>query len=196
MKKMLSVVTGVALLVACSSFAYGAEQAATTMKKQTGEPGAVAVMAVTATATVQSVDSAKRTVTLKMPNGKVKTLKAGKEMKNFDQIKAGDKVKMTYVEELAVALSKAGAPPSAEETTEVMLAPKGAKPGMIAADTIEMTAKVTAVDSKKRTVTLMGPEGKTKTLKVPKTVNLKQVKKGDDVTVRYTEALAIMVEKP
>ena len=196
MKKMLSVVTGVALLVACASFAYGAEQAATTMKKQTGEPGAVAVMAVTATATVQSVDSAKRTVTLKMPNGKVKTLKAGKEMKNFDQIKAGDKVKMTYVEELAVALSKAGAPPSAEETTEVMLAPKGAKPGVIAADTIEMTAKVTAVDSKKRTVTLMGPEGKTKTLKVPKTVNLKQVKKGDDVTVRYTEALAIMVEKP
>ena len=196
MKKMLSVVTGVALLVACASFAYGAEQAATTMKKQTGEPGAVAVMAVTATATVQSVDSAKRTVTLKMPNGKVKTLKAGKEVKNFDQIKAGDKVKMTYVEELAVALSKAGAPPSAEETTEVMLAPKGAKPGVIAADTIEMTAKVTAVDSKKRTVTLMGPEGKTKTLKVPKTVNLKQVKKGDDVTVRYTEALAIMVEKP
>jgi len=59
-----------------------------------------------------------------------------------------------------------------------------------------LTAKVTAVDPKKGTVTLMGPEGKSKTMKVSKKVNLKQLKKGDDVTVRYTEALAILVEKP
>jgi hypothetical protein len=196
MKKMLSVLTGAALFVACASFAFGAEQAATTMKKQTGEPGAIAVMAVTATATVQAVDTAKRTVTLKMPNGKEKTFKLGKEVRNFDQIKTGDKVKTTYVDELAVYLNKAGAPPSGEDVSNVMLAPKGAKPGVVAADTIEISAKVTAVNPKMRTVTLMGPEGKSKTVKVAKTVNLKQIKKGDDVVVRYTEALAILVEKP
>ncbi len=196
MKKMLSVLVGAALFVACASFAIGAVQAAPAAKKQAGEPGAIAVMAATATATVQAVDSAKRTVTLKMPDGKVKTLKVGKEVKNFDQIKAGDKVKTTYVEELAVFLSKAGAPPSAEQVTSVQLAPKGAKPGMIVADTVELTAKVTAVDARKRTVTLTGPEGKSKTIKVAKQVNLKEVKKGDDVVVRYTEALAILVEKP
>jgi hypothetical protein len=196
MKKMLSVVTVAALFIACASFAFGNEQAATAMKKQAGEPGAIAVMATTATAAVQAVDAAKRTVTLKMPNGKEKTFKLGKDVRNFDQIKVGDKVRTTYVDEVAVYISKAGTPPGGEEVSNVMLAPKGAKPGVIVADTTQMNAKLTAVDAKKRTVTLMGPEGKTKTLKVPKTVNMKGVKKGDDVVVRYTEALAILVEKP
>lgn len=196
MKKMLSVVVGACLLVACASFAFGAEQMATMAKKQAGEPGAIAVMAATATATVQAVDSAKRTVTLKMPDGTVKTFKLGKEVRNFDQIKVGDQVKTTYVDELTVFLRKADVPPSAEEVTNVMLAPKGAKPGVIVANTTQMSAKITAVDARKRTVTLMGPEGKSKTLMVAKTVNLKGVKKGDDVVVRYTEALAILVEKP
>ena len=195
MKKMISVVTGAALFVACASLSLGVEQAVAA-KKQAGEPGVIEIKTASATATVQAVDGAKRTVTLKMPDGKVKTLKAGEEVKNFDQIKAGDKVKMTYMEELAVYLSKAGAPPSAEVVSTVQLAPKGAKPGMIAADTVELTAKVTAVNARKHTVTLMGPEGKSKTMKVAKHVNLKEVKKGDDVTVRYTEALAILVEKP
>jgi hypothetical protein len=196
MKKMLSVVVGACLLVACASFAFAAEQMATMAKKQAGEPGAIAVMVATATATVQSVDTAKRTVELKMPDGKVKTFKLGKEVRNFDQIKVGDQVKTTYVDELTVFLRKADVPPSSEEVTNVMLAPKGAKPGVIAADTTQMSAKIMAVDAKKRTVTLMGPEGNSKTLKVAKTVNLKGVKKGDDVVVRYTEALAILVEKP
>jgi hypothetical protein len=197
MKKVLLVVSGMALFVAYASFAFGAEQAATTtMKKHAGESGTITVMTATATATVQAVDTDKRTVTLKMPDGKEKMFKLGKDVKNFDKIKVGDKVKATYVEELAVYLSKAGPPPGAEGVSEVMLAPKGSMPGAVTADTIEMTAKVKSINSKKRTVTLIGPEGNTKTLKVPKTVNLKQVKKGDDVTVRYTEALALKVEKP
>lgn len=196
MKKMLSAVAVASLFVACASIALGAEPPATAAKKQAGEPGAIAVMVATATATVQSVDTAKRTVALKMPDGTVKTFKLGKEVRNFDQIKVGDQVKTTYVDELTVFLRKAGAPPSAEEVTNVMLAPKGAKPGIIVADTRQMTAKIEAVDAKKRTVTLMGPGGESKTLKVSKKVNLKQVKKGDDVVVRYTEALAILVEKP
>jgi hypothetical protein len=195
MKKMLSAVAVAGLFVACASFAFGAEPAATAAKKQAGEPGAIAVIVATATATVQAVDTAKRTVALKMPDGTVKTFKLGKEVRNFDQIKVGDQVKTTYVDELTVFLRKAGAPPSAEEVANVMLAPKGAKPGIIVADTRQMTAKIEAINAKKRTVTLMGPGGESKTLKVSKKVNLKQVKKGDDVVVRYTEALAILMEK-
>ncbi|MGO9689996.1 MAG: hypothetical protein ACLP2X_15830 [Syntrophobacteraceae bacterium] len=48
----------------------------------------------------------------------------------------------------------------------------------------------------KRTVTLKGPEGKIRTYKVGKEVKkFKQVKKGDQVVLRVTEALALEVEK-
>jgi hypothetical protein len=197
MKKLLCVGVAVALFVAFAQFALAAPQNEKTGKKQAGEPGAVVVAAVTATATVDTIDAAKRKVTLKWPDGKTKTIKVGKEVVNFDQIAIGDRVKTTFVEELAVFVKKSDAPPSAEETETVALAPKGAKPGVIVADTQVVKAKIEAIDYKNRTVTLNGPEGRSKTLKVGKNVkNFKAVKKGDEVVVRFTEALAIIVERP
>jgi hypothetical protein len=197
MKKLLCVGVAVALLVVTAQFAFAAAQHEKTGKKQGGEPGAVAIAAVTATATVDAIDAAKRKVTLKWPDGKTKTIKVGKEVVNFDQIAIGDRVKTTFVEELAVFVKKSDAPPSAEETETVALAPKGAKPGVVVADTQVVTAKIEAIDYKNRTVTLRGPEGQSKTLKVGNNVkNFKAVKKGDEVVVRFTEALAIIVEKP
>jgi len=46
-------------------------------------------------------------------------------------------------------------------------------------------------------VTVKGPKGNVNTVKVGDHVkNLDQVKVGDQVVVRYTEAVAISVEKP
>jgi hypothetical protein len=65
------------------------------------------------------------------------------------------------------------------------------------ADTVEVTARVEAVDQAARTVTLKGPAGNVRTFKVdPSVERLKDVKVGDDVVLRYTEALAIAVVKP
>ena len=59
-------------------------------------------------------------------------------------------------------------------------------------ETVEVTAKVEAVDPAKRTVTLRGPEGGVRTIKVDERVRrLEEVKPGDEVVVRHTEALAI-----
>jgi hypothetical protein len=197
MKKLLCIGLSVALFLAFAPFALAVPQDGKTGKKQAGEPGAVVVAVVTSTATVDAIDAAKRKVTLKWPDGKTKTLKVGKEAINFDQIAVGDRVNTTFVEELAVFVKKSDAPPSAEETETVALAPKGAKPGVIVADTQVLTAKIEAIDTKNRTVTLKGPEGQSKTLKVGKNVkNFKALKKGDEVVVRFTEALAIIVEKP
>ncbi len=41
-----------------------------------------------------------------------------------------------------------------------------------------------------------GPEGNTRTIKVDPGVRFKEVKKGDEVVVRLTEALAISVQNP
>ncbi|MEI7638473.1 MAG: hypothetical protein WCJ37_14275, partial [Syntrophus sp. (in: bacteria)] len=117
MKKKLIVLAMAAILAVGTQFAFAADPAAPAAKpakKQTGEPGAVVVEVVKATAKVTAVDAAKRTVTLEM-DGKSKTITCGPEVKNFDQIKVGDQLKVTFVEALAVYLQKAGAPAGGEE---------------------------------------------------------------------------------
>ena len=53
-------------------------------------------------------------------------------------------------------------------------------------DTSTVRATVKAIDMKTRTLTLVGPQGETKTLKVGEQVqNLAQVKPGDTVVARY-----------
>jgi hypothetical protein len=153
--------------------------------------------AVTRTATVESVDKDKRTVTLKTAEGQTRTIHLGKEAINFDQIKAGDQVRATLAEEVAISLDKSGAAPSATGERVVALAPKGGKPGMLIADSEQLTAKIESIDASKRTVTLAVPgSDKPRQVKVAPKVDLTQLKAGDDVTARVTKALAIVVEKP
>ena len=150
----------------------------------------------TRTATVQAVDPAHRTVTLRSPDGTTSTYQVGKEAVNFDQIKVGDQVKITLVESLAVTIRKTDEPPSVAESQAITRAPKGAMPGGVIVNTTELTARVTAIDTTNRTVTLVGPAGNTRTLNVGPDVDLTKVKPGDNVVVRYTEALKIQVERP
>ena len=64
-------------------------------------------------------------------------------------------------------------------------------------DTVTIRATVKAVDLKSRTVTLVGPQGETKTLKVGDQVqNLAQVKPGDTVVARYYKFVAYVLSPP
>jgi len=61
-------------------------------------------------------------------------------------------------------------------------------------DTVTIKATVKAVDQANRTVTLVGPSGETKTLKVgPAVQNLPQVKPGDIVVAHYVDSIAYVV---
>lgn len=162
----------------------------------TVERGRVVLDAVTVTATVQSVDAADRTVTLQLPDGSTNTFECGPEVRNFDQIKAGDQVTATEASELAVALVKGGVPPVAGTATAVVRAPLGVKPSGRIVDTVAFMAKVVSVDAIKREVTLQMPDGQNKTVKVGPDINLANVNQGDDVGVRLTRAFAISVTAP
>jgi len=157
--------------------------------------GAAIVETFKTTATVTAIDAATRKVTLTMAGGKRTTVKCGPQVVNFSQIQVNDHLNVTITEELAVFLSK-GNPPSAAAAVGVAIAPIGAKPGAIIADTVQITAKITAINAQTRKVTFALPDGSTKTVAVGKQVNLSGLQAGDDVTVQHTEALAITVEKP
>jgi hypothetical protein len=64
-------------------------------------------------------------------------------------------------------------------------------------ETITVRATVKAIDPDTRTVTLVGPQGETTTMKVGEQVqNLAQVKPGDTVIARYYESVAYVVAPP
>lgn len=182
----------VALVAAFASLVVTAGLAATVPTM----PGGIAVDVSQVTVKVVDVNHTARSVTLEMPSGKTITHRVGKEVRNFAQVKKGDVIKATLVESLAVFIEKKGGRPAATETQTVILAPRTAKPGVIVANTYRITGKIQMVDLRNRMVTITGPNYMSKTVKVgPNVKNLKNLKAGDDVVVRYTEALAIDVVK-
>jgi hypothetical protein len=153
--------------------------------------------AVTAKATILDVDREKREVMLKKEDGTIATVKVPETARNFEQMKPGDIVTATYSESIATAIRKADEPPSATGRESVERAAPGQRPSIRKTATVQITATVEKIDRDKRELTLKGPEGKTKTVKVPEDVKrFDELKEGDQVVVSATESLAIKVTKP
>jgi hypothetical protein len=162
----------------------------------TSEPGKASVaVAAKISAKVVSIDKATRTLTLKGPQGNVVDVVAGDEVKNFDQIKLGDFVVVRYAQALTLELRKTKTKASDVSVSEgAARAAPGELPAVAGARQITAIATVTAVDKKNSTITLKGPKGNVVTLDVHNPDQFKVVKKGDQVDVTYTEALALSVE--
>ncbi len=192
MKKALVLLS---ILALATTLAFAQEHKTSVTKTSTAEkPGALVVDEVTVTAVVKAVDHEKRTVTLALPGGETKTFTVPKEAVNFPQVQVGDEVKAGYIQSVGIFVHGPNEKPDAAELTTVALAPKGEKPGVYAANTQVITAKVTAIDHKTRVVTLTGPQGNSLTFTAgPDVKRLDEVKKDDTVTVRYTEALLVDV---
>jgi hypothetical protein len=161
-----------------------------------GLAGGVRVETYKQTATVTSIDRASRKVTLVDREGTRSTLTAGPEVANFAQLEMGDQVEATMTEQLVVFVRKPGDTFEASAAAAVVLAPLGTKPGGILADTVEITAKLKSLDVRRRKATLLFPDGTTRTFKVRRDVDLTRHAVGDEVVIRATEAIAILVEKP
>jgi Cu/Ag efflux protein CusF len=159
------------------------------------EPGKVSVAeAISVTASVEAVDKAKRLITLKGPQGNTFVVQAGPEVKNFDQIKAGDLVIVKYVEALTLELKPGGGQIRERIERENMASAKpGDAPAAVAGRTVTVIADVIGIDAAKQTVKLKGPK-RTVDLKVRDPNQLKLIKVGDQVEATFTEAVAIAVE--
>ena len=95
---------------------------------------------------------------------------------------------------LALGLVPIAAQAQSAPNTQAGVATAPGKVG--AAATTEITAKVIAVDPAQRTVTLQGASGKTRTIEVGDQVhNFDQIKVGDTVHAKYTQALALELKK-
>lgn len=147
------------------------------------------------TVNVVGIDKKDRTLTLRGPQGNVVTVEVTDDVRNFDQIEVGDKVKVTYYEAVAVYFGEHGTQPKADAGAVFARAPKGAKPGAYAVGAVDVSATVQAINKAKRTVTLKGPDGDEVIVAVDESMKeFDNLRVGDTIHVRYTEAIAISVE--
>jgi len=130
-------------------------------------------------AMVQTVDASARSLTLKFSDGTVVTCAVSPQVKNFDQIKAGDQVRVTLAEKLAIYVLKDGQLPGAGGMEE----------------TIPVIARVQVVDPSYRLLTLQYLNGQTEIMKASLDAKLMEMQPGDAVALESAEAVAVHIEK-
>lgn len=161
-----------------------------------GVPGGTIVKVYELTASVIGINKHSRQLTLLSSDGIKQSVKVGPEAVNFDQIHVGDTVKIAATQQLVVQM--AGPSETVDDGTiaVVALAPKGAEPGGVLAETTQVTATVTEIDSQNRTATLRFEDGSTRAVPVRSDVDLGKRKAGEKVVLSITEAIALKVQKP
>jgi hypothetical protein len=182
-------------ITACSTTPPPPPEGETSVEFTEGVPGGIIVNTVEASARVTAVDTAKRKLTLQGPDGDTFTVKVGPEAVNFNQIQTGDLVNVTFTEELVVFLGEENASAPDAYAGVVALAPKGAKPGGVAAETVQVTATIVSIDHESRLATLRFQDGSTKTVPVRDDIDLSRRRVGEKVVFWVTEMVAISVEK-
>jgi Cu/Ag efflux protein CusF len=151
--------------------------------------------ALSTTATIQAIDSTARTITLRDEKGVEDTYVAGPELRRFDELKVGDKVKFTYYESLVFQVRPAGEKPDAASVAAALNRAKSALPAGSLTVQDKMTVTVKAIDPAVPSVTVTTPDGRTVTRRIEDKANIEKLKVGDLVDITYTRALLTQVER-
>jgi hypothetical protein len=158
---------------------------------------------VTMRAIVETVDRTKREVLLRgqdgAQTGALITVRVGNQVRNFNQIRSGDRVTVTYLRAVAAAIAPAtgtGTRPAAA-IAGVRAAP-GQRPAGAVGDIVRTRVRITEVDTATNSVTFVGPNNRPRTVHVRQPAMqelLRTLKPGDQVDIAFEEALAVTVEK-
>ena len=154
----------------------------------------------TVTATVQAINVKNRHATLRLPDGTKQTFAVDPEVKNLDKVKRGDQVVVQYKNAIEVELKKPDPtqplPQPTEAVVEDHLTGEGGKPVGTVARTLTLTGTVESYDPDSKLAVIKVSDGETLKVNVQHPERWTQVKPGDIVTGRFSEALAIAVQSP
>lgn len=154
--------------------------------------------AVTVTAQIRAVDYNTREVLLRGEDGSEVVVVAGPEVRNFDQIRIGDILSITYYEEVAAHIANAESSSTPSGAATAGRAAKGEKPGMVAAESVNMVVEFISYDAESHIATFVNPDGTPGSVVVnPKMREFAaSLNRGDMVDVTVTRAIAISMESP
>lgn len=150
----------------------------------------------TATATVISIDQTKRMITLRDDkSGQEDTYSIGAEVKRFEEIKAGDKVRTTFNESIVLQVRRPGDPPLPAGSDTAVTRGTGKLPSATVAAQEKMTVTVKSIDATVPSLTVTTPDGRVVTRKIEDKKHLANVKPGDQIDITYTRALLLSIER-
>ena len=150
---------------------------------------------VTATATIQQIDHTARTVTLRNEKGEEDAFSVGPGVTRFNELKVGDKIKLTYYESLVFQLRKPGAASTPSADTQASgRAKSNAPPAAGVASQQTRTVTVKAIDMNVPSITVTTQDGRTVSRKIEDKKNIEGVKVGDKIDITYTQALMVEAE--
>jgi len=152
-----------------------------------------------AEATVVGLQKEKRLVSLRGADGRALTIEAGPSVRNFDQIRVGDRVVVTYFEAIGFALQSpdVAAAPAPQAGLVAGRAKPGERPAAAVGRFARTTVAIESVDPKTYTVTFKAADGLTRAVPVATPEGrefAKRLRPGDRVDVTWEDAVAISVE--
>ena len=148
---------------------------------------------ITVAGTIETIDKTQRSINLKTADGKFVALDVPASAKRFDELKAGDKVKVTYNNNVFVRLKPAGeAAVDTADTSSTM--GKGEKPGGTASMVRTMTATISEIDKANSSMTFVGPNQWKYSRRIVDPKVFDQVKVGDRVDITWSTELVLAVE--
>lgn len=148
------------------------------------------------TAVVQSVDMTARQVLLTTDDGETVVMTAGPEVRNLDQVDAGDKVNMLYYQAVSLRMVDPGAIPATVTAAAAERAPKGAMPGVAAGEITVMIVDFIDYDAATHVARFVDGDGLVRFATVrPEMRDFAATRKdGDKVEITIEEAVAVGIE--
>ena len=143
--------------------------------------------------TVETIDKEKRVVNIKTPDGKFETIDVPPAAKRFDELKVGDKVSLTFNNNVAARLKPPGEAP-VDTQTGTTTAGQGERPGGTAAVQRTMTTTVDAIDKSASSITFVGPNGWKYSRHIVDPTVLDKVKVGDKVDITWNTDVTVAVQ--
>jgi hypothetical protein len=186
-----AVVVGIALLLGSAASAGAQSNRAWTQARE------AVISEVTFRGTVEAVDHAARTVTIRGQQGGLVTLDVPAGVARFDQVRVGDTITASYFDRVNVRSKPAGEPDVNRVVEPATTVTPGALPGATVAQQRVTTVAITAWDPATRTVSSTGPKGLSYTRRVADTLDpavLSGLKVGDRVDVTRTEAVRMSMQ--
>ena len=147
-------------------------------------------------ATVTAIDPAARAVTIQGDHGPV-TIQVGPDVKNFNNLKVGDRVNISYYQGIAAQLVKGGKKVSDPAVSTFSTGtPAGMRPSGQVGASATVTAKIQDVNLPTNTVAFTDSAGTTHIIQVrtPEMQSfIRELKRGDIVQVTFTDSVAVEV---
>ena len=142
--------------------------------------------------TIETIDKDKRAMNIKTADGKFVAVDVPAAAKRFDELKVGDKVGVTYNNNVIVRLKPAGEKAVDSAATSSTMG-KEARPGGTASTVRTMTATIAEVDKSASSMTFVGANGWKYSRRVVDPKVFDQVKVGDRVDITWSTDLTIDV---